>query len=156
MGIFDKVSSLLPWQSDRRRAPVRPDALALRDDMDRWLARLMEEPWGALGATDVRERDDEVVVTANIPGLDRDDIQIELTPDALVIRGERHEEREDKRDNAVITERGERRFAWAVPLPAEVDRDRAEARVKNGVLTVRVPKSARGNEGARRIPIKAA
>ena len=156
MGIMDKVSSLLPGRSrEPSRTSPRPDARALRDDMDRWLARLVQEPWGALGATDVRESDDEIVVTANIPGLDRDDIQIELTPDALVIRGERYEEREDKGDGAFITERGERRFAWTVPLPAGVDRDRAEAHVKNGVLTVRVPKSARGNEGARRIPVKA-
>lgn len=151
MGILDKVTSLLPRHREERRAPARPDAVALRDDMDRWLSRLIEGPWSALGATDVRETDDELVVSANVPGLDRDDIQIELTPEALLIRGERR----DARDDGVVSERTERRFAWVVPLSPDIDPDGAAASVKNGVLTVRLPKRARG-AGARHIPIKAA
>jgi HSP20 family molecular chaperone IbpA len=157
MGIMDKVSSLLPGRSrEPSRTSPRPDALALRDDMDRWLQRLVEEPWGLLRSADVHETDDAVVVTANVPGLEPDDLTLMLTPDALVIRGEKREEREDTRDDMHVAERREGSFAWSIPLPQGVDLERAEARVKNGVLTVRFPKLTASAPPARRVPIKAA
>jgi HSP20 family molecular chaperone IbpA len=157
MGIMDKVSALLPGRSrEPSRTSPRPDALALRDDMDRWLQRLVEDPWGLLRSADVHETDDAVVVTANVPGLEPDDLTLMLTPDALVIRGEKREEREDTRDETYLAERREGSFAWSIPLPEGVDLERAEARVKNGVLTVRFPKVTASAPPARRIPIRAA
>jgi len=149
MGIMDKVTSLLSRRERPERAHPgwRPDPLALRGDMDRWLQRLVDEPWGLLRSADVRETDDAVVVTANVPGLDRDDLTLTITPEALVIRGEKREERED--------ERREGSFVWTVSLPPGVDLDRAEAHVKNGVLSVRFPRVT-ASAPSRRIPIKAA
>jgi len=161
MGIIDKVTSLLPWRGGRQEPPHRAAALALRDDLDRWFERVMGEPWSAaaLGAlrhappVDVRETDDELIVTAEVPGLDRDDLKLTITPEGLTIRGEKREEREDQRKDAFVTQSRYERFFRSVPLPPGLDVDRAEARVKNGVLTVRFPKVA-GRPGTRRIPIE--
>ena len=157
MGIIDKVTSLLPWRGGWQEPPHRADAIALRDDLDRWFERVMGEPaLGALRQTpsvDVRETDNELIVTAEVPGLDRDDIALSITPEGLTIRGEKREESEDRRKDRVVAQSRYERFVRSVPLPPGLDVDRAEARVKNGVLTVRFPK-VDARPGARRIPIE--
>lgn len=162
MGIVDKVTALLPWRGERREPPpARSDALTLRDDLDRWLQRLVEEPRGfpalsALGWTppaDVHETDDELMVTVEVPGLDRDDLDLVIAPEGLIVRGEKREAREDERKDFYLAECRYGSFVRTVPLPSGLDLDRAEARVRHGVLTVRFPKAA-GRSGARRIPIK--
>jgi HSP20 family protein len=154
MGILDKVSALLPFRQERREgAPGRAEALALRDDLDRWLARLVEDPWNlaAAGAhrwtpaVDVQETSDELVVRAEVPGMDRDDLALTIAPEGLTIRGEKREERD-----------GEVRYASfvrTVPLPPGLDVDRAEARVSQGMLTVKFPK-VETRPGSRRIPVR--
>ena len=153
MGILDKVSGLLPFRREQReRAPGRAEALALRDDLDRWLARLTEDPWNLAAsgprwtpAVDVQETADELVVTAEVPGMDQDDLALSITPDGFTIRGEKHEERD-----------GEVRhmsFVRTVSLPPGLDVDRAEARVSRGVLTVKFPK-VDTRPGSRRIPVR--
>jgi HSP20 family protein len=157
MGIIDKVTSLLPLRGGRgdgaERSTAAYDALALRDDLDRWVQRFFDEPWG-MGADfpiaplpDIRETDREVVITLEVPGLDRNDIDLSLTPDGLVVRGERREE-----------QRGEQRvirFVQTVPLPDGLDLDHAEARVERGVLNVRFPKLETARSNVRRIPVNA-
>jgi HSP20 family protein len=83
-----------------------------------------------------------VVVTLEVPGLDRDDLDITVTRDGLLIRGEKREEHEDKRRDFYLAERRYQSFARPVPLPPGLDLDHAEARVKHGVLRIRVPKAA--------------
>jgi HSP20 family protein len=162
MGLVDKVTALLPWRRPREEAAtLRPDVLALRDDLDRWFERFVGERWDAPAsiepawtpAVDVHETDTDVVVTAEVPGLDRDDLDITVTTAGLTIRGEKREEREDRRKDYRVVECRYGAFVRSVPLPPALDVERAEARVKRGVLTVKIPKgAARG--GARHIPIK--
>jgi HSP20 family protein len=157
MGIIDKVTSLLPLRGGRgdraERSTAAYDALALRDDLDRWVQRFFDEPWG-MGADfpiaplpDIRETDREVVITVEVPGLDRNDIDLSLTPDGLVVRGERREEH--RGEQRVI------RFVQTVPLPDGLDLDHAEARVERGVLNVRFPKLETARSNVRRIPVNA-
>jgi HSP20 family protein len=162
MGIIDKVTALLPWRDERHELrPARAQALALRDDFDRWLERLSEDPWGVPGLTDPRwalsadmhETEDALVVTVEVPGLDRDDLDLTITPEGLTIRGEKREEKKDRRKDYHLVESRYGGFFRIVPLPPGLDLDRAEARVKNGVLTVRLPKAGAGS-GTRRIPVK--
>jgi len=162
MGIMDKVGTLLPWRKQHDdEAPSRGDALALRGDVDRWLARFLDEapaPWSRAGerwgpSVDLRETDDEVVATVEVPGLDPDDIELSLTPGGLTIRGEKHEEREDRRGDVYVAERRYGSFVRTVPLPPGVDVDRATARVDRGVLTVRFPRSSK-RSGTRNVPIQ--
>ena len=160
MGIIDKVSALLPRRGERKES-AHAGSLALHDDLDRWRPRLFEEPWelSAIGASrwlpsaDVHETDNELIVTAEVPGLDRNDLDLRITPEGLTIRGEKREESEDKRKGFYVAECRYGSFVRTVPLPPGLDVDRAKARVKNGVLTVRFPK-VDARPGTRRVPIK--
>ena len=144
MGIIDKVGALLPWRRERREEPARSDVLALRDDFDRWFERFFEERWEPL-AVDIDEGDDEVVIRMDVPGLDRDDLNLTITPQGLTVRGEKLEDKDG--------ERHYESFVRTVPLPPGLDVDGAEARVRRGVLTVRFPKVV-ARPGSRRVPIR--
>jgi len=121
----------------------------------------MGEPWGAaaLGAlrhapsVDVRETDNELIVTAEVPGLDRDDIKLTITPEGLTIRGEKRSTHEEKNDRMHRYERQYGSFERTFSLPGTVDVDRIEARYDNGVLTVEMPKVERAKP--KQIEIKA-
>ena len=103
---------------------------------------------------DVEETDDEVRVTAELPGLDHKDFELSLAgDDTLVLQGEKRAEREDKTHG--WHERTYGRFERVLSLPAEVDGDKVSAQFKNGVLTVRLPKSQTARQRAKRIEIAA-
>jgi HSP20 family protein len=162
MGITDKLAALLPRPGQGERPDdrtSRADALALHDDFDQWLQRFLQDPFGAPGGEDgnwtpsveLRETDDAVEVRAELPGLDPEDIELTVSAGALTIRGERREERKDKKRGSVEWRYGS--FVESVALPPGVDPDRAEARVRNGVLVVRIPRT-QARSGARHIPVK--
>ncbi len=109
--------------------------------------------WGLLAA-DLAETDDEVVVRVEAPGLEEKDLSVSIASGQLVVRGEKRHEREEKRAHYHVFESAygsfERRFA----LPCAVEEHRAQARYRNGVLTVRIP---RGDSAKpRRIRVTAA
>lgn len=169
MGVIDKVTekvaALVPSRRDRGDSrsdlpPLGAEVLALRDSLDRWLKGYFEDPWGfpAVGefqiapSASVHETDKEVVVTAEVPGMTRADLDLTITPDGLIIRGEKREEREDARADVYLAERRYGSFVRTIPLPEGVDINRAKARVDRGVLTIRFPKLERRRE-RRRIPV---
>ena len=164
MAIIDKIAhTLLPRRREEADAPpVGAEVMALRDNLDRWLERFFEEPWGLATAdseqwmpvADVRETDKELVITMEVPGLDRQDLDLSIMPDALAVRGEKREEAEDQQKGVRIVERRYGNFLRRVPLPPGLDLDHAEARVARGVLTVRFPKIAATAVAGRRIPVR--
>jgi len=88
-------------------------------------------------------------VRADLPGLTKDDVKVELTDEALTISGERKAEKEEKREGFFRSERSYGIFYRQIPLPQGVDADKATATFTNGVLevTIQVPKSeARGRK----------
>jgi HSP20 family protein len=87
--------------------------------------------------------------------MDDKDIEVNLNKDSLTIRGEKKEEKEDKGKDYHHVERSYGSFTRTIPLPVEIEGDKAEAHFKKGVLTVRVPKSARAVEQKKKIAIKA-
>jgi HSP20 family protein len=91
---------------------------------------------------DVYEEKNELVVKAEIPGLSKDDIEITLSNSTLTLKGEKKKEEEVKEKDYYRCEREYGAFLRTVDLPAEVDTDKAKAVFKNGVLEVRLPKSA--------------
>jgi HSP20 family protein len=154
------------WRRDRERgvpAEREPNPfLALQRDMNRlfedfWRGFDVPSPfqtWSFSPRVDVDETDTEVRVTAELPGLAEKDFEVQVTDQTLVLKGEKQEEREDRASG--WHERSYGRFERALPLPCEVDADRASAQFKHGVLRVRLPKSARAREHTKRIPISAA
>lgn len=102
----------------------------------------------------VKESDTKIHVSAELPGMDIDDIDISLSKDILSIRGEKKEEKESKEGNYYHMERSYGRFERHIALPGEVDADKIEANFKNGVLTVDLPKKGDTAKPAKKIAIK--
>ncbi len=102
---------------------------------------------------DVSETGTEVVVKAVLPGLKAEDIEISVTGDALTIKGETRREEKTERENYYSREIEYGSFSRVVPLPSQVDYDRAEAAFENGILTITLPKAEEVR--SRQIKIKA-
>jgi HSP20 family protein len=105
---------------------------------------------------DVTESDKEIVITVEMPGLERKDVDISLENDVLTIRGEKkiEEEKEDKSKNVHLAERSYGVFYRALQLPPGVDPSSVQATMSNGVLKITIPKPARSE--ARKIEVKEA
>jgi HSP20 family protein len=91
-------------------------------------------------AIDVKETAEQVVVKAEVPGIDAKDISISVTGDVLTIKGEKKSEREEKDENYHLLERSYGSFCRSLPLPAAADLEKIEAKYDKGVLTVTCPK----------------
>jgi HSP20 family protein len=98
---------------------------------------------------DVFEREGKLVVRADLPGLSKDDVRVEVQDGALVIEGERRHEREIERGGMYRAERIYGTFSRVIPLPEGVDPDAAEARFDNGVLEVSLGLSEEKARGKR-------
>jgi HSP20 family protein len=92
-------------------------------------------------ATDITEDDGHYIVTAELPGLRRSDINVEIEGGVLTIRGEKKSEREEKSEKRRYVERTFGSFCRAFTLPSDADDSKVEASFKEGVLTVTVAKS---------------
>lgn len=129
----------------------------LTEDMDRMFsnvtARGGREEYGVwMPPIEVFQLDDKIKVCAELPGINKDDVKVEVTEDSLVIHGERKQEHEEKREGYYHSERSYGSFYRSVPLPHDAKIEEAKAEFKNGVLevTIPAPESARKS---RQIPI---
>jgi len=95
---------------------------------------------GWVPTVDIYETGDDIIVTAELPGLDKDQIGIEYKEGVLTLRGERKQEREVKEENYHRMERSYGAFHRAFSLPATVDEEKITARMKDGVLEIHLPK----------------
>lgn len=130
------------------------DPLAWFREMDRWfddLRREFERSWGldstisGLGtvrepALDLRDDGAEFVVTAELPGVSKDGLEIQATPEGLEIKAETERGREEKDRGYYFRERAYRSFYRSLPLPAPVVPDKVAASLTDGILEVRLPK----------------
>jgi HSP20 family protein len=101
----------------------------------------------ALLAADVMETADEVVVNLEAPGLEPGDFEIHVEDNALVIRGEKHLQRESREGRYHVLECAYGAFERAIALPSMVDEGRASAQYRNGILRVALPKRAAHHGG---------
>jgi len=104
---------------------------------------------------EVLERDDRLVVRAELPGLSKDDVKVEVTDDLLTIAGERREEREETGEGYRHSERRYGRFSRSVSLPEGVSPEDVRCTFQNGVLEITMPAPQRV-ERSRRIEIQGA
>lgn len=105
---------------------------------DDWL----QEEEGQL-AIDVYQTDDAVVVKAPIAGVKPDDVRVTITDEVVTLEGERHDDQSVDRGNYFAQECYWGRFSRSFVLPVAVDADSAEAQLKHGILTIRIPKQAK-------------
>jgi HSP20 family protein len=92
-------------------------------------------------AVDVFEEKDDIVVKAEVPGIDKENIAVTLSDSTLTIKGEKKKEEEVKEENYYRSERSYGAFVRTVDLPKDVHADKVKATFKNGVLEVRMPKT---------------
>jgi HSP20 family protein len=155
-------NSLIPWKKQEPEAGLEwnknPFELLHREIDDLFSSAFEIWPVNRRRATrdygfELSETDDEIRVKAELPGIDEKDIQVLLEEDMLTIRGERHEQHEEKKRNVHISEMSHGSFHRSFPLRTAIDRDKVNARFKRGVLTLTLPKTAQAKAESRRIPI---
>jgi HSP20 family protein len=134
----------------------------MQEDMDRVFGSFFGQPWSGAGtqgltgwspSVDVYETDKEIVVKADIPGVEPENVELYCTPDAVVLRGETRHEDERQEGSTHRTERYYGRFERQIPLPPGVRPEEAKANFRNGVLELRIPKTEEARQQMRRIPI---
>lgn len=154
INIINRKEATMP----RFIGPIRPfgESLSLREAMDRLMEDSFVTPesvkW-AMPKVNVLEKNGNVIVKAEVPGVNEEDLDIEVTEDAVTISGERKDEKETKEENYYHQETHFGSFSRTITLPAPVMSDKANAEVKNGVLTVTIPKVA--EKKIKKIKVKA-
>lgn len=166
------VRDLIPWnRNEGNRVPSvfrdseRDPFLSLHREVN----RLFDEVFRGLGSNlpafngastfgggwpsvEISNGEKEIMVTAEVPGLEEKDIEVLLDDGVLTLKGEKRSETEDK--DKQFSERYYGRFKRRIPVGYEVKEDEVDARFKNGVLNVTLPKTEKAQSQVRRITIK--
>lgn len=141
--------NIIPWRNRNNVWDSFRELEALQDEMNRlfngslgrWDNRqygLLEGAWSP--KVDVYDSKDNILVKADIPGMKKEDIDVSVHGDTLVIKGEKKIETEDKEKGSVKTERYYGSFNRALTLPTQVDTSKVSAAYKDGVLELTMPK----------------
>jgi HSP20 family protein len=162
--------ALVPWRDKSHTPAPREDyhdpLLSFRREVDRMFddffsgfsRRAAGSSFGSWAAPtpsiDLKENDKEVVVTAELPGLEDKDFEVTVSGDLLTLKGEKKAEHEHRDGDAYYMERRFGSFSRSVRLPFEVKDEKVDARYEKGVLTIRVPKPADMQRPARRIEVR--
>jgi len=132
------------------------------------MRRMMEDFWMApladfgrwsenfIPSVDVKEENDQVVVSAELPGMNQEDIDVEVTQDSVRIAGEKKQEEKKEEKGYYRRETSYGAFERVIDLPAAVDEDRAEAEFSKGVLTITLPKSEQARSKRKKVEVKSA
>jgi HSP20 family protein len=113
-----------------------------------------EISWGKVPAVDVAETASGYEITAELPGIDENNVEVKYADGTLTIKGEKKDEKEEKKENYYLSERSYGSFQRSFRVPEGVDPDKVGASFKNGVLTVTLPKTAEAQKKEKRIEIK--
>lgn len=144
-------------------------AISPFEEMDRWFEHAFPRDWmhpfrmgwlsrselpapfaGRMPKVDVIDRDEEVVVRAEVPGVEKDDLEVSVSDNTVTIKGETKHEQKEEKGNYFRSEISRGSFTRTVTLPGVVDTDKAKASFKDGVLELTMPKG----EKARRRTVK--
>ena len=155
------MANLTPWR-DKPVGWFEPFG-AFRQEMDKLFDDFFVPARGGSGGNghvirpsiEMKEDDKAYHVTAELPGLDMKDINLDLRENTLTISGEKKTEKTEEKENTHYTERHYGRFERMIGLPQEVDADKVGASFKNGVLTIDLPKNPKAQDKNRKIEIKA-
>lgn len=115
-------------------------------------AQLPQGPWSP--QVEILERDNELVLRADLPGLSKDDVNVEIAQNGITIEGERRNEHEEKGEGYFRSERSYGKFYRRIPLPEGVAAEDANASFKNGVLEITMPMAKQEERKSRRLEIR--
>ncbi|HEX5957067.1 MAG TPA: Hsp20/alpha crystallin family protein [Hyphomicrobiaceae bacterium] len=166
------LKPLIPWREKSQTPAIREGffdpLVTFRREVDRMFDDFFNgmrprTPWplgngwqGLTPVIDVTETEKEVVITAELPGVNEKEVEVTIADDLLTIKGEKKTELEQENGDATYMERRFGSFSRSVRLPFEVKDEKVDAKYDKGVLTIRVPKPAEIQKAVRRIEVKAA
>lgn len=151
---------MMPWGAHPMRQfvqsffndPFFADPLTQLEQMDRWFG-----DYGSRRFTpnlEVVDEDKALAITAELPGMTKDDVKLQLEDGVLTISGEKKHHTEGEQEGVYRTERYYGSFERSIPLPDDLDQEKADAEFKNGVLTIRIPKLETAKSHGKRIEVK--
>ncbi len=118
------------------------------------MPRLKSEADVVAPAVDIYEEGDDLVLKAELPGLNKEDIEVKVTDDLITISGEKKKEEKVEEKNYYRYERSYGSFSRTFRLPIDVQTDKAKAKFENGVLEVRIPKTEEAKSKERKLQIE--
>lgn len=143
----------VPWRGPSEMAHMAKDMERLMEEsigqgwgqhglpfLRRWQALKRAEEWAASPKVDVYEEDNDVVIKTEVPGMEKDEIEISLDGNTLILKGEKKKEEKIEDKDYSYCERYFGAFTRTIELPSEVQADKVTAVLKNGVLIIRLPK----------------
>lgn len=141
-----ELSPLLPWAPAPMQQlvqslftdPFFAEPFGRFEQMDRWFGDF--SPRRFAPSLEVSDEGKALKITAELPGMSKDDVKLQLDDGTLTISGEKKHQEENQQEEVYRTERYYGSFQRTVPLPDELDQEHAEAEFKNGVLTIVIPK----------------
>jgi len=147
------MMNLVKWNPWREMPTLHNRINRMFDDPFFSIDRLADEDglgmWNP--AVDLYEKDDHLIIKAELPGINKDDIKVDLKDRVLTLSGERSYDNEVREENYYRRERSFGKFQRAFTLPAEVDAEKIKAEFKDGVLQIEVPKPE--NQKAKRVAV---
>ncbi|MBN1637104.1 MAG: Hsp20/alpha crystallin family protein [Deltaproteobacteria bacterium] len=163
------IKYMSPWKK-RGNIPVRPAVesrsletfhRAINQLFDDFFSGFDRSPFGTLEdisefspSLNMSEDEKNVTVTTELPGMDENDININISKDTLTIKGEKKEEKEEKDKESYYRERSFGSFQRVLSLPGGIDVNKTEASFKKGVLTITMPKLEEEKKATKKIKIK--
>ena len=150
--------ALIPWSEVHPLAVLRSEMDSVFNDLFD-LASVHEfDPWKGFAfktpAVDMEETDKEIVVKAEMPGLEPRDFQISLADNILTIKGEKNEEKKEDKNSYHMIERRHGSFYRSIILPFDVKGDKVEANYSKGILEIKLPKTKPKKAKKITIPVK--
>ncbi len=125
------------------------------DEMGRGFSYVSMTPPGTrMPAVDVRDDEKQYTVEAELPGLSREDVSLEMDEESLVIKADKETSNEDKAEGYVRRERGRMSFYRQVSLPADVDITQVSAKMEDGVLRIVLPKKEKAEGSKKKLDIQ--
>lgn len=157
----EKVSAPATWAPFEN---LRREIDRLFDDFDGgfWRAPFRAPAWNrtatwpTVPAVDFTDTEKAYEITAELPGIDEKNVEVKVADGVLTIKGEKQEDKEEKKKDYYMRERSYGSFDRSFQIPDSVDADKIEANFKKGVLTVTLPKKPEAQKAAKKIDVKAA
>ncbi|KAB0486956.1 heat shock protein Hsp20 [Pseudomonas reinekei] len=140
------------FEDFNHRSSLSPLGRGLFDIDPLWRRELIGH---SLPAVDITEKDKSFEITAELPGMDQKNIEVKLSNGSLIIKGEKKEDKEEKRKGYYLSERHYGSFERVFNLPKGVDADKIEASFSKGVLSLSLPKKPEAMKADKVVPIKA-
>lgn len=139
------------WTDYELLTPWR-DLYRLRDEMDKIFSDSKVKTTSEYPAVNIWSNNEDIILTAELPGIDSNDIDLSISGDTITLKGERKSEELKEDESYHRQERAQGKFVRSIKLPFIVDNNKVEAECKDGILRVKLPKAE--NEKQKKITIK--